>query len=183
MIPILRICGLDAGLSLVLSSWVAKGSRDLKLNLLGLIEELHDPAGGPALRLALFDDEQEIAALAARIIGKIRYAPGSGILMKASKVREGRFPDNEAFLISVCQSLGDLAQPETFTFLEEIARKKPLLRGKNFSLPVRLEAIQALSRINRPEAWTFLETLMEEKNPVLQETLDRIVQEKVDNLT
>jgi hypothetical protein len=175
IIPILRTCGVDPGLSLQLCSWVAKGGRELKLNLIGMIEEMGDAAGGPALRLALFDDSEEIASLAARVIGKIHFIPGLPVLLKAAKIRETRFPENEVFLTAVCQSLGDLAQPDGISFLQDIARKKPLLRGKNFSLTVRLEAIQALTKINRPETWHFLETLTEEKNPKLQEALDKII--------
>lgn len=182
LIPMLRVCGLDAGLSLQLSSWLSKGSREFKMNLLGVIEEVGDPVGGPALRLALFDDSEEIAALAARIIGKIRFTPGLKVLLKASKIRSSRYPHNDAFLTAVCGSLGDLAQPEALPFLQDIARKKPLLWGKNFPLPVRLEAILAISKISDPEAWHFIGSLMEEKNPPLQEALDKIIHEKVQSL-
>src|SRR6185295_3413397 len=130
MIPILRICGIDPALSFQLSSWLSKGGRELKLNLIGLIEELGTPAGGPALRLAVFDDSEEIAAQAARVIGKIGFAPGLGVLLKAAKIREGRFENNDLFLTSVCQSLGDLRKVEALPFLQDIARKKPILRGK-----------------------------------------------------
>src|SRR5581483_6650732 len=182
LIPILRICGMDPGLSLQLSAWMTKGSRELKLNLLGLIEEVGDPAGGPALRLAVLDDSEEIAAMAARVMGKMGFNSGLPLLMKAAKIREGRFSNNDAFLIAVCQSAGDLASPEGMAFLQDIARKKPLFRGKNFSLPVRLEAIRSLSRMNQPEVWSFLESLMEEKNPTLQATLDKIIHEKIQTL-
>lgn len=182
LIPVLRVCGLDPGLSLQLSAWLSRGSRELKLNLLQVIEEVGDPGGGPALRLALFDDSEEIAALAARIIGKIHFSPGLTVLIKAAKIREGRYAQNDSFLVAVCRSLGDLAAPEGVAFLEDIARKKPLLRGKNFSLPVRLEAVEALSKVNQPKVWTFLGSLMEEKNPTLQETLDRIIHEKMQKL-
>ncbi len=182
LMPVLRVCGMDPGLSLLLSAWLSRGSRELKLNLLSLIEEVGDPAGGPALRLAVLDDSEEIAAMAARIIGKIHFTAGLRVLLKASKIREGRFSNNDAFLTCVCQSLGDLASPEGLGFLQDIARKKPLLRGKNFSLPVRLEAIRALTKINQPEVWNFLEALMEEKNPALQETLDKIIHEKIQTL-
>ena len=180
--PILRVCGTDPALSLQLSAWVSKGSRELKLELISVIEESGNPGGGPALRLALFDDSQEIAAAAARVIGKIRFVQGLPVLLKAAKIREGRFPENEAFLISVCQSLGDLGLPQGVPFLQDIARKKPLLRGKYFALPVRLEAIQALTKINQPEVWSFLGTLMEEKNPALQEALDKIIHAKIQSL-
>src|SRR5581483_5701583 len=116
LIPILRICGMDPGLSLQLSAWMTKGSRELKLNLLGLIEEVGDPAGGPALRLAVLDDSEEIAAMAARVMGKIGFNSGLPLLMKAAKIREGRFSNNDAFLIAVCQSAGDLASPEGMAF-------------------------------------------------------------------
>lgn len=182
MIPILRVCGLDPALSLQLSAWLSRGSRELKLNLLEVIEEVGDPGGGPALRLALFDDSEEIAAMAARIIGKIQFLPGLTVLLKAAKIRGGRYPQNDEFLIAVCRSLGDLAAPEGVPFLEDIARKKPLLRGKNFSLPVRLEAVEALSKVNQPKVWSFLGSLMEEKNPTLQEALDRIIHEKMQKL-
>ncbi len=183
MIPVLRACGMDPGLSLQLSSWVSKGNRELKLNLIGLIEEINEPAGGPALRLAVFDDSEEIASMAALVIGKIRYTAGLPVLMKAAKIRETRFENNDTFLIAVCQSLGRLGQVEALPFLQDIARKKPLLRGKNFSLPVRLEAIQALTQVNNPEAWHFLETLMEEKNPTLQEALEKIIHERSETLS
>ena len=50
------------------------------------------------------------------------------------------------------------------------------------SLAVRLEAIQAITKINKPEAWHFVETLMEEKNPALQEALDKIIHERTGTL-
>lgn len=180
--PILRVCGMDPALSLQLSAWISKGSRDLKLELISVIEESGNPGGGPALRLALFDDSQEIASAAARVIGKIRFLQGIPVLLKAAKIREERFPENEAFLIAVCQSLGDLGSTQGAPFLQDIARKKPLLRGKNFPLTVRLAAIQALTKINQPEVWSFLGTLMEEKNPALQEALDKIIHEKIQSL-
>lgn len=183
LLPIIRVCGMDAALSLQVCSWIAKGSRELKINLISLIEEINVPLGGPALRLAVFDDSEEIAALAARVIGKIHFTPGIPVLLKAAKIREERFEKNEAFLTAVCRALGDLGQPEALTFLQDIARKKPLFRGKNFPLAVRLEAIEALTKINKPEVWSFLGTLMEEKNPALQETLDRIIHEKIQTLS
>ncbi len=182
MVPVLRVCGMDPALSLQLSAWVSRGSRELKLDLLGLIEEVGDPGGGPALRLALFDDSEEIAALAARVIGKIRFLPGLPVLLKAAKIREKRYPHNDEFLASACRSLGDLGAVEGVPFLEEVARKKTMLRGKNYPLSLRLEAIQALSRVNQPKVWTFLGSLMEEKNPPLQEALDRIIHEKMQTL-
>ena len=183
IIPILRVCGVDAGLSLLLCSWVAKGSRELKLNLIGMIEEMGDPAGGPALRMALFDDSEEIAALAARVVGKIHFAPALPVLLKAAKIREERYGKNETYLVSVCQALGDLGKEESLPFLLDIARKKPLLRGKTLSLAVRLEAIRAITKINKPEAWHFVESLMEEKNPALQEALDRFIHERTGHLS
>jgi hypothetical protein len=182
LIPILRVCGMDPALSLQLAAWLSKGSRELKLNLLGVIEEVGDQGAGPALRLAVFDDSEEIAALAARVIGKIGFSRGLPVLLKAVKIREDRFPSNEQFLISVCQSLGDLCAPEGIPFLQDIARKKALLRGKNYSLPIRLEAIGALTKINQPEVWTFLGSLMEEKNPALQESLDKIIHDKIQSI-
>ncbi len=176
MIPILRKCGLDPGLSLELSYWVAKGSRELKLNLIGMIEEIGDGSGGSALRMALFDDSEEIATLAARVMGKIHFIPGLPVLLKAAKIRGTRFVENEGFLMVVCRSLGDLAQPEAISFLQDIAGNKLLLKGKNFSLPVRLEAIQALTQINHPETLHFLESLTAEKDPQLQEALEKLIQ-------
>lgn len=182
LIPVLRVCGMDPALSLQLSAWIGKGSRELKLNLLGVIEEVGDPAGGPALRLALFDDAEEVAALAARIIGKIRFTPGLPVLLKAAKIREKRYSQNDEFLTATCRSLGDLKDMAGVPFLEEIARKKTLLRGRNYPLPLRQEAVQALAQVNQPQVWSFLGSLMEEKNPPLQETLDKIIHEKIETM-
>jgi hypothetical protein len=190
MIPAIRVCGIDAPLASVLCAWVAKGTPELKLELIRMIEEVGDAAGGFALRMALFDDSEEIAAVGARVIGKIGFLPGLPVLMKAARIRESHFEKNESFLVSVCQALGDLArvvpektaesspQGQIQTFLEDIARKKPLLRGRNFNLPVRLAAIEALIKINKPGVWHFVESLMAEKNQSLQEALDKLIQEK-----
>jgi hypothetical protein len=175
-IPLLRISGFDPSLGLILAGWLSRGSRELKMNLLGLIEQLKDPVAGLALRFALFDDAEEIAAMAARVAGKIGFKAAVPVLIKAAKIREGRFPDNQEYLKSVCKALGDLGDPVALEFLEDIARKKPLLRGKTYSLDVRLAAIEALTKLQRPEAWEFVEKLMEEKNPALQEALEKLIQ-------
>ena len=177
MLPILRKCGVDAGLSLQLSSWVAKGSRELKLNLLEMIEEMGGITGGPALRMALVDDSEEIAALAARVMGKIHFVPGLPVLLKVAKIREKRFSESEDFLTAVCRSLGDLAQLEGIPFLREIAGRESIPNGKQFSTPLRLEAIQALVKISPPEALTFLEGLGTEKDTRILETVDEIIRE------
>ena len=46
-------------------------------------------------------------------------------------------------------------------------------------MAVRLEAIQALVKINKPEVWTFVESLSEEKNPALDEAINRLIQERI----
>ena len=121
--------------------------------------------------------------MAARVMGKIGFTPGLPVLLRAVKIRAQRNSRQEAFLASVCGALGDLGNAEARPFLEEIARKKSILRGHNYPLELRLEAVRALSRINQPEVWTFLESLMDEKNPPLQEELDRIIHEKVQTLS
>jgi hypothetical protein len=178
LLPLVRVAGFDPTLSLQVCAWVARGSRGFKLDLLGLIEEVGDPAAGPALRLALFDDDTEIASLAARVIGKIGFTPGRTVLAKAAKIRQGRFHDNEGFLTAACRSLGELGGEEAVPFLEDLARKGPRFFGKPHPMPVRLAAIEALGRVQRPEAWKVLETLAQEKNESVQEVLDRIIQER-----
>jgi HEAT repeat protein len=175
LVPLLRISGFDPSLGLLLARWLSRGSRELKLNLLGLIEYLKDPVAGLALRFALFDDSEEIAARAARVAGIIGFKAVIPVLIKAAKVREGRFPDNQEYLKAVCQSMGDLRDPAALEILEDIARKKPVLRGKTHSLEVRLAAIEALTKLQKPEAWEFVEKLMEEKNPALQEALENLI--------
>jgi hypothetical protein len=182
LLPIIRVCGWDAPLALQVAAWTAKAGQELKLELLGLIEEMADPASGPALRLTVLDDSEEIAAKAAQAMGKIGFVAGFPLLLKAAKLRESRFPNNEAFLSAVCHSAGELRVEGALEFLEEIARKKSMLRGKNYPLPLRLEAIKALSKLDRPEVWTFLESMMEEKNQPLQETLDSIIHERIQSL-
>jgi HEAT repeat protein len=161
-----------------LSAWVAKGSRELKMNLIGLIEELGDPQGGPALRSALLDRDPEIAAMAAQVVGKVHFTAGVPMLIKAVRLRETRYEDNEDFLTAVCQAMGRLGQHEAVPFLKDIARKKSMLMGKNFSVELRLQAVEALSKIDDPESRRFLEDLQQERTPALKETIDRILSEK-----
>ena len=177
MIPILRKCGVDAGLSLQLSSWVAKGSRELKLSLIKMIEDIGGASGGPALRMGLFDDSEEVATLAARVIGKIHLTSCLPALMRVSKLREKRYPEDELFLTAVCQSLGDLAQPEGIPILRDIVGNKHPMNGKNYSLTVRLEAVKAIIKINEPEALHILENLAKEDNSQLQEALKHIMKD------
>jgi two-component system cell cycle response regulator len=174
MIPILRKCGVDAGLSLQLSSWVAKGSPELKLSLIKMIEDIGGASGGPALRMGLLDDSEEVATLAARVIGKIHLTSCLPALLRVSKLREKWFPEDEMFLTAVCQSLGDLAQPEGSSFLREIAGNKYSTIGKSFSLLLRLEAVEAMIKINEPETLSFLKNLIKEDNPELQDALQKI---------
>lgn len=181
-LPLLRASGIDPALSFPLAGWLSRGSRELKLNLLGLIEQLGTSEAGPALRLAVLDDSEEIASLAATVMGKIGFTQGFPLLVKAVKVREARFPENDAFLQAVCQAAGVLKAPGAMEFLQEIARKKSMFRGKNFSNPVRLAAVRALTKVDQPEVWSFLESLMDEKNPDLQQTLDQIIHEKIQSL-
>ncbi len=176
LIPLLRVSGFDPSLGLLLAGWLSRGTRELKLELLDLIEEMKDPVSGLALRFALFDDSEEIAARAAGVAGKIGFKAVIPVLIKAAKIREWRFPNNEQYLKAVCQALGDLRDSAALEMLEDFARKKPLLRGKNYSLDVRLAAIEALTRLQKPEAWEFVEKLMEEKNPALQEGLEKLIQ-------
>jgi HEAT repeat protein len=176
LIPLLRVSGFDPSLGLLLAGWLSRGTRELKLELLDLIEEMKDPVSGLALRFALFDDSEEIAARAAGVAGKIGYKAVIPVLVKAAKIREWRFPNNEQYLIAVCRALGDLRDATAMGILEDFARKKPLLRGKNYPLEVRLAAIEALTRLQKPEAWEFVEKLMEEKNPALQDGLEKLIQ-------
>jgi hypothetical protein len=178
MLPLLRACGFDEGLSLQLSVWIANGSRELKLSLIKLIEEIGSAQGGPVLQTALFDDSEEIAALAARAIGKINFIPGLKTLLKTAEIWETRLPESDVFLMAVCQSLGELGQSESVPFLEDISRDKPRRRTESFSLPARVEAVRALIKMNLPESGIFLDNLSDnlsqEKNPELRKAFRKI---------
>src|SRR5581483_2247439 len=82
LIPILRVSGFDTALALQIATWISKSGRELKLNLLGVIEQMADPAGGPALRLAVLDDSEEIATRAAEVMGHIGFVAGLPLLFK-----------------------------------------------------------------------------------------------------
>jgi two-component system, cell cycle response regulator len=178
MLPLLRACGFDDGLSQQLSTWMANGSRELKLSLIKLIEEIGSAQGGPVLQTALFDNSEEIAAMAARAIGKIHFIPGLKTLLKTVEVWETRLPESDVFLTAVCQSLGDLGQSEGVSFLEDISRDKPLRRARSFSLTARVEAVRALSKMNLPESGIFLDNisdnLSQEKNVELRTAFRKI---------
>jgi HEAT repeat protein len=157
---------------------MTKASHGLKLSLIGLIEEMTDARGGRVLQTALLDETEEVAALAARAMGKVHFILGVKVLLKAVEIWETRLPESDVFLSAVCHSLGELAQPESISFLEDIASEKPRRRTKNFSVTARLEAIRALGKINLPETWLFLQGLAEEKNAALQETLQKLIRER-----
>jgi hypothetical protein len=177
MIPIMRKCGVDAGLSLQLSSWVSKGSHELKLKLLQMIGDIGGVSGGPALRMALFDDSEDVAALAARVTGKIRFMAGLPVLLKVAVIWQTRFPDSEVFLAAVCQALGDLARPEGIIFLQDIAGNRSRWEGRKYSLALRWDALQALAKISQLETLAFLKSLGGEKDPQWRKDLEKMAQD------
>jgi diguanylate cyclase (GGDEF)-like protein len=174
MIPTLKKFGLNEVLSFQISYWVGKGSRGLKKDLIEMIEGMGNASGGPVLQTALFDESEEIAALAARAMGKINYIPGLPVLLKAAKIRETRFPKDEVFLTAVCRSLGDMAQLGGIPFLREIVEETPHPHQQAHSLALKLEAVQALTRISGPNTLSFLESLTGEKGSQLREALQKM---------
>jgi hypothetical protein len=176
--PVLRSCGLDAPLALQLSSWIAQGSQKLKSDLITLIAEINDPVGALALRSALLDDSEEIAVQAALVVGKVHFTPAIQMLLKTVKLRESHSGSTDAFVGAICQTLGELGQSEAIHFLEDVAKKKSILRNKNFSNETRLHSIEALAKIDQPESWRFLNDLRKEENPALKDALDKIMREK-----
>jgi len=178
ILPLIRTCEWDEPLLSELCSWMTKGSPELKLNLLGLMENMNHPAGGPVLQTAIFDQSEEIAARAARAIGRIHFTPALKSLLQAAVIWETRAPDSEIFVTAVCQAMGDLAQPEGVSFLQDIVREIPLRQTKNHSLSVRLAAVKALSQLNEPDTWLFLENLAKDKNSPLQEPLQKLLHER-----
>jgi two-component system cell cycle response regulator len=174
MIPTLRKFGLDEVLSFQVSYWVAKGSRELKMSLIEMIEGMGNTSGGRALRMALFDDSEEIAALAARAMGKINFIAGLPVLIKAAKIRETRFPQNDLFLTAVCRSLGDMGQLGGISFLRGIVDGDPLQGAEHFSLALKLEAVQALIKINGPETLAYMEGLTGKKDSQLREAIKKM---------
>jgi hypothetical protein len=181
ILPVIRAAGLDPSLSMQLSTWAARGSRELRMNIIGTITELGDAAGGPALRMAVLDDDEDVALAAVEALGSIRFTAAGPLLVRAAQIRRKQHPGHERFLAAVCRLLGEWAQPESVPFLMETAQKKPLLSlaGAGSPLPVRLAAIRALGQFNSPEVWTFIERLSQEKSPELQEALHELIEKRI----
>jgi HEAT repeat protein len=175
---------LDPLLAMQLSPWVARGTPDLKRNIIGIIEELGDPAGGPAIRLAVLDDDEDIAVAAVRAMAAIRFSSASPLLVKAAQIRRKQHPGHGNFLAAVCDVLGEWRHIEAVPFLMEVAHKKSLLTlpGHAPSLIARLAAIQALGNFNSPAVWQFMEQLAQERNPELQEALNKVIQKRTGDI-
>jgi hypothetical protein len=175
---IVHTCGVDPGLSLQISAWVAKGSRDLKESIIHTIEEVGEPGGGPALRLALLDDDEGIASEAARVLAKIGFKPAAPLMIKAVKLRKKYGKPVELFQVEVCKALGIFALSETLPFLKEQTRKKNLFGG-GASPAIREAATRALMHFKQPEVPKFLEWLYQEGD----EYIRKAVQEERELLT
>ena len=170
---IVHTCGVDPGLSLQISAWMAKGSRDLKESILHTIEEVGELGGGPALRLALLDDDEGIATEAARVLAKIGFKPAASLMIKAVKLRKKYGKTADLFHAQVCKALGVFALGETLPYLMEQTKKKNLFGG-GAPPPVREAAIRALVHFKQQEAPKFLESLFQEGD----ENIRRVVQEE-----
>ncbi len=181
ILPVIRACGLDASLAMLLAPWVANGSRELKMNIIGTIENLGDVRGGPALRLAVLDDEEVVAEAALQALEKINFTGAGPLIIKACQIRRKQHPDHEKFLATACQILGRWTPEEAVPFLLEMARKKSVLplAGRAPTLAVRLAAIQALGHYESPQVWQFMERLTQENNPDLQELLDELIRQRI----
>jgi hypothetical protein len=173
LLLIVRTSGIDPALSLQISAWMAKGSAELKESILNTIEELGDPGGGPALRLALLDDDERIAMEAARILAKIGFKPAVPLMMKTVKMRRDHNKPWELYQAAVCKALGAFALPETLPYLIDQTRKKTLFGGGS-PLSVREAAARALVHFPRVFVDAHLESLIREgeegiRNAIVEE--------------
>jgi len=171
LLLIVHTCGVDAGLSLQISAWMAKGSRELKESIISTIEEVGEPGGGPALRLALLDDDEGIAMEAARVLSKIGFKPAVPLMIKAVKIRKDHGKPVESFHPAVCKALGVFALPETLSYLMEQTRKKTLW-GSGSPLAVREAAARALVHFVQPEASGFLDALLREGDTAILKAVE-----------
>ncbi len=178
LLPLLDRCGLDAPLALQLSSWVGKGTPQLKQALLDLFDKIHQSVGGLALRPALLDGSTAIAVKAAGLMGQLQFPGGTAILLKAVQMRAERFPENEDWITAVCFSLGELGQKEAIDFLGQVVTKKASKKSV-YSSHTRLQALKALAKIHRPEAMRFLQDARKEENAELREAVEKLLQEKI----
>jgi len=184
LLPVIRAAGLDPSLSMQLSTWMARGSRELKMNIIGTISELGDAAGGPALRMAVLDDDEDVSLAAVEALETIRFTSAGPLLVRAAQIRRKQHPGHERFLAAVCRLLGEWGQPESVPFLMESAQKRSFLSlpGSSPALPVRIAAIHALGQFDSPEVWTFIEKLSQERTPELQEALHEVIERRTGSL-
>jgi hypothetical protein len=178
LLLIIRSCGIDPALALQLSAWLAKGSLELKYNIIGTIEEINDPRGGPALRMALLDDSEGVAVEAVKALVKIGFTPAAPLMVKALQLRRTHGKPHEEFHAAVCDALGAFGQGDTVPWLMDQARKKGILGGPTAPLSVRVAALTALSRFDAPEVWKVAEEVAHEKEPALQEVVDRMIRSR-----
>jgi hypothetical protein len=171
LLLIVNTCGIDPALSLQISAWMAKGSKELKNSILNTIEEVGDPGGGPALRLALLDDDETIAMEATRILSKIGFKPAVPLMMKAIKIRKDHGKAYEMFQAAVCKALGVFGIPETLQYLSEQTKKKNLFGG-GAPLSVREAAVRAMAHFPQPGVAEFLDTLSGEDEVILRRAID-----------
>jgi len=177
LLLIIRTCGIDPALAFQLSAWVAKGSLELKYSIISAIEELRDPLGGPALRLAVLDDAEDVAVAAVRALVTIGFTPAAALMVKAAQMRRSNGKPHAAFDAAVCEALGRFKLPGAVPYLLEQARKKGFLSTTE-PVAVRAAAIRALAMIDTPELWKLMEELAHEKNQELQVTLDEVIQSR-----
>jgi HEAT repeat protein len=150
----------------------------LKESIISTIEEVGEPGGGPALRLALLDDDEGIATEAARVLAKIGFKPAVPLMIKAVKIRKDHGKPVERFHPAVCKALGVFAIYETMSYLMEQTRKKSLW-GSGALPAVREAAARALVHFVQPEASGFLDALLREGD----ETIRKAVEEERGLLT
>ncbi len=173
LLLIVHTCGIDPALSLQISAWMAKGSRELKESILQTVEDLGDPAGGPALRLALLDDDEEIASEAARVLSAIGFKPAAPLMARVVKMRKEHGKPHEAYHAAVCRALGVFLLPETIPYLEDLVHKKGLF-GSQAPSGIREAALRALACFPQPEAKDFLETVAREGDGLAKKVLEEV---------
>jgi len=167
----LKLTGAPEGMGPLLEH----GERDLKLAVVEALTTIGSPSATRLLEKAIDDGERDVRITAVKFLGQRGHRnafPRIEAAVLGAKLKEADLTEKMAFF----EAYGSLAGAPGIAALEKILISKGLLARKE-DPETRACAAMALGKIRTPAARDVLEKVMQDKEPLVRNAVNRALRE------